>query len=209
MLAVALLAVIAAVLVLTLGASSKHHASRSASVAGSQSPTASAASYLGMNAAAVRRRLRSGESLEQIAEATPGHSSRGLLRAMLASRTAELRKQGLTRAEVRAQESRLRTKLKAQLRHTHHVGGSLAAASSYLGISQAHLRSELRSGRTLAQIAAAHGHSRAELVAGIVRVRRARLDAAVKAGQISTADERIALRQLKRRVARQVEAKLS
>lgn len=208
MLAVALVAVIAAVLVLTLGGSSKHQASRSPAGA-DQNPTASAASYLGVDAATVRRRMRSGETLAEIAESTPGHSSRGLLRAMLAGKAAELEKQGLSPAQVRAKESQLRTRLRAQLRRRRRVGGSLAAASSYLGISQAQLRSQLRSGRTLAQIAAAHGHSPAALVDGIVKLRRARLEAAVKAGQITAADERLALRQLRRRVTRQIEAKLN
>lgn len=206
MVAIALLAVIAAVLVLTLGGGSKHHASRQAS--SGEGPTASAASYLGVGAATVRRRLRSGETLTEIAESTPGRSSRGLLRAMLAERAAELTKQGLSPAEVRAKESQLRTRLRAQLRHRRRVGRSLAAASSYLGISQAQLRSQLRSGRTLAEIAVAHGHSPAELVEGIVKIRRARLAAAVKAGQITAADERLALRQLRRRVTRQIKAKL-
>ena len=208
MLAVALVAIVAAVLVLALGGRSGHHAARSASAHGGQSATATAASYLGLDAGALRRRLRSGETLAQIAESTPGHSSRGLLHAVLARRTAELAKQGLTPAELRDRVSQLRTKLRAQLRRRRRVGGALAAASSYLGVTQAELRTQLRSGRTLAQIAAAHGHSRAELIAGIVQVRRARLDKAVKAGQISAADERVALHQLRQRIARQIEAKL-
>ena len=96
MLAIALLAVIAAVLISTLGGGSKHHASRQASTG--EGPTASAASYLGVGAATVRRRLRSGETLAEIADSTPGRSSRGLLRAMLAERAAELTKQGLSPA---------------------------------------------------------------------------------------------------------------
>ncbi len=208
MLAVALVAIVAAVLILTLGGGSGHHAPHSVSAGGGESATASAASYLGLDASAVRRRLRGGETLAQIAESTPGRSSRGLLHVLLARRAAELSKQGLTPAEVRDKERQLRTRIRAQLRRTRRVGGALAAASSYLGMTQAQLRSQLRSGRTLAQIAAAHGHSRAELIEAIVQVRRARLDAAVKAGQISAAEERVALHQLKRRVTRQVEAKL-
>jgi hypothetical protein len=208
MLAVALLAVIAAVLVLTLGGSSKHHASRAASAGVSQSAAASAASYLGLDTATVRRRLRSGETLEQIAESTPGHSSQGLLHAVLAKNAAELAKQGLSPAAVRAKQNELRAKLNAKLRRKARVRGSLAAASSYLGISEQQLRSQVRSGHTLAQIAIAHGHTPAQLVEGMVKVRRARLEAAVKAGQITAGDERLALHQLRKRIARQIEAKL-
>ncbi len=53
----------------------------------------------------------------------------------------------------------------------------LAAAASYLGTSPASLASELRSGKSLAQIAAAHGSGKTAsgLVEAIVAERRARL----------------------------------
>jgi hypothetical protein len=61
------------------------------------------------------------------------------------------------------------------LRHLRFRGGpapALGAAAKYLGISTSELRSELRSGRSLAQIAKAHGKSVAGLrkaVASAVR----------------------------------------
>ena len=59
----------------------------------------------------------------------------------------------------------------------HRGGAAVQAASSYLGLSVAEIRSELRAGRTLAQIAAAHGKSETGLIDAIVTARRARLAA--------------------------------
>ena len=59
----------------------------------------------------------------------------------------------------------------------HRGGAAIQAASSYLGVSVAAIQTELRAGRTLAQIAAAHGKSEAGLVDAIVAARRARLAA--------------------------------
>jgi hypothetical protein len=211
MLAVALVAVIAAVLVLELGGGghSGGRRARSAAVppAKQHSATEAAASYLGLGTSTLRHRLRAGETLAEVADSTPGHSSRGLLHALMAYRAAELSRQHLTPAQVRAKESQLRERLKTQLRHARRIGAALAAASRYLGVSEAALRAQLRSGHTLAEVAAAHGHSRDELIEGILHVRRARLDAAVKAHQITPAEERTALSLLRRRIARAVEAK--
>lgn len=66
----------------------------------------------------------------------------------------------------------------------HHAGrrrraGMLSAAASYLGISRAQLRSDLASGKTLAQIAAATpGRSEAGLVAALEAADRSRLQSA-------------------------------
>jgi hypothetical protein len=58
-------------------------------------------------------------------------------------------------------------------------GSDLPAAAAYLGVSEAQLESELSSGRSLAQIAAASaGKSESGLVGAIVAARRARIEAA-------------------------------
>ena len=67
-------------------------------------------------------------------------------------------------------------------------GGSFSAAASYLGISQAQLFADLRSGKTLAQIASStSGKSAAGLIAAMVAAQQSRLDAAVRAGRITQA----------------------
>jgi len=206
MLAVALAAVIAAVLIVTLSGGHSHKHDRAVSAASGKNATQAAAAYLGLGTSALRKRLRNGETLEQIAEATPGHSARGLLHTVTAARAAELRAQGRSPAEIRANVSRLRARLLLQLRRQRRSGAIVASAAGYLGISEAALRTQLRSGKTLIEVAAAHGHSRKELIRGLVRARRGTLDEARRQGQINAAEEKSALRLLRRKVIRAAEA---
>ena len=67
-------------------------------------------------------------------------------------------------------------------------GGSFTAASSYLGISQAQLLTDIRSGKTLAQIAnSTSGKSASGLIVAMVAAQKSQLDAAVKSGRITQA----------------------
>jgi hypothetical protein len=70
--------------------------------------------------------------------------------------------------------------------------GGLSAATSYLGISESELRSQLASGKTLAQIAnSTSGKSAAGLIDAMVAAQKKELDQAVSSGRISqsTADQ--------------------
>jgi hypothetical protein len=69
----------------------------------------------------------------------------------------------------------------------HHGGASLAAAAKYLGLTEAELRTQLESGKTLAEIAKAQGKSVDGLEKAITADAKAKLDAAVKAGTITQA----------------------
>lgn len=72
------------------------------------------------------------------------------------------------------------------------LGGS--AATSYLGISDATLRSDLASGKSLAQIASSTpGKSVSGLEAALTAADKARLDKAVSAGWMTSAEEAKAL----------------
>jgi hypothetical protein len=63
--------------------------------------------------------------------------------------------------------------------------GTLAVAESYLGVSRARLRSELRSGKTLAQLAGAtDDRSAAGLLRALNEVRANRLRAALASGRL-------------------------
>jgi hypothetical protein len=65
-------------------------------------------------------------------------------------------------------------------------GDNLSAASTYLGISESELQSQLASGKTLAQIAnATSGKSAAGLIDAMVAAQKKQLDAAVSSGRIS------------------------
>ena len=65
--------------------------------------------------------------------------------------------------------------------------GAFKAAADYLGLTPEKLLSELRSGRTPAQIASAQGKTLDGLRTAIVQALSARLDRAIKAGLITQA----------------------
>ena len=67
-------------------------------------------------------------------------------------------------------------------------GGSFTAAATYLGISQTQLFTDIRSGKTLAQIAnSTSGKSASGLIDAMVAAEKTELDAAVKSGRITQA----------------------
>jgi hypothetical protein len=172
-----------------------------------------AAAYLGLSEAQLRRDTRSGESLAQVAKAS-GHSTKGLIEAIVSAR----------RSRLEAQLAALQSRVSAQVTRTRGargaggalgagagaggatVRGPLAAAASYLGLSGAQLRTELRAGRTLAQIAqATPGRSRAGLIAALLAGRRARLDALVAEGALTAAREQRWLSLLQARIGARVD----
>jgi hypothetical protein len=85
----------------------------------------------------------------------------------------------------------------------------LAAAAQYLQLDRAVLANDLQSGQSLAQIANAQGKSVSGLEAALVGAVRVKLDAAVKAGRMSTASEQRVLARVQRVVGRLVNAKLA
>ena len=74
---------------------------------------------------------------------------------------------------------------------------SSAALASYLDITPAQLRTELLSGKTLAQIAVAHNKTADGVVATLLGEAKKKLDAAVTAGKLPAAKEQAFLDQLK------------
>jgi hypothetical protein len=70
------------------------------------------------------------------------------------------------------------------------------AVATYLGITEAQLRSALASGKSLAQIAKAHGKTTDGLVAAIVAAAKSRLDKAVAAKHLTAAQEKAILGRL-------------
>ena len=73
----------------------------------------------------------------------------------------------------------------------HHGGdrgfGHLDAAASYLGLTQAELRTQLDAGKTLADVAKAQGKTVDGLVSALVADEKNELDAAVSAGRLTQA----------------------
>ncbi len=68
-----------------------------------------------------------------------------------------------------------------------HGFGRLDAAATYLGLTQAELRTQLAGGKTLADVAKAQGKSVDGLVSALVAAEKADLEAAVKAGRLTQA----------------------
>ena len=81
----------------------------------------------------------------------------------------------------------------------HHFG-ALHAAATFLGLSDSELRSQLESGKTLAQIAKDEGKSVDDLIQSLVADAKQHLDAAVAAGRLTQDQEQSILSDLKNRI---------
>ncbi len=77
------------------------------------------------------------------------------------------------------------------------LGAASAAVASYLGITPAELRTELESGKTLAQIAVAHNKTADGVVTTLLADAKKRLDAAVTAKKLTADQEQTFLDRLK------------
>jgi hypothetical protein len=80
-------------------------------------------------------------------------------------------------------------------------GESLGVAASYLGVTESQLRSELRDGKSLAQVAKDHDKSVDGLVQALVDQAKTKLDRAVKAGDLSRSEADTMLADLKDRIS--------
>jgi len=158
-----------------------------------------AAAYLGVPPAQIKQDLQSGKTLAQLAT-TSGKSEAGLIAALVAARRARL-------AKISASLDR---RVAAEVNRVHGHGaaarhGARAAVRNYLGLTPSQLHSQLRAGRTLAQIAGATaGKSEAGLVAAIVAARQSRVTAATAAGKLSKAEADVRTAALTKRVTRMV-----
>jgi AraC-like DNA-binding protein len=165
-----------------------------------------AADYLGLTEAQLRTQLNSGKTLAQIAK-DRDKSVDGLVDKLVADKKVHIEqavKDGrLTRAQADEIEADLRKAItefvnngKPEFRK--FPGGPwpfglpgpdhfLSTAADYLGLTQAQLRTQLNSGKTLAQIAKARGKSVEGLVDKLVADKKARIEQAVKDGRLTRA----------------------
>jgi hypothetical protein len=86
----------------------------------------------------------------------------------------------------------------------HGAGRGLAAAATYLGLTEAELRTQLESGKTLADVAKAQNKTVDGLVQALLDDARTHLDAARQAGRLTQAQEDQMLSDLKQRITDQV-----
>ncbi len=170
---------------------------------------AAVTSYLGISAATLASDLRSGKTLAQIADSTAGKSAAGLIQALVTKAQTQLAAAVTAGKLTQSQSDAISTNLTPAI--TNIVNGtfpaglrpggfrpnpgfsrgfgpaaSLSTAATYLGISAATLKTDLRSGKTLAQIAdATAGKSSAGLIQALVADQQADLAKAVTAGKLT------------------------
>ena len=181
----ALLAVLAGGTAVALGASASGGRARATRAHSGKHPAvlATAAGYLGVPATQLKQELRSGKSLAQVAEATAGKTSSGLIAALLVSRTAQVRQQVTALVE---HVGGAKAAHRQSPRHT-----ARAAALAYLGLSREQLGKQLRAGHSLAEVAdATPGKSSARLSEAIAGALGQRLQSAVVSKHLSRAQQR-------------------
>ncbi len=177
---------------------------------------ATAAAYLGVSTARLDGELSSGKTLAQVADSSgPGKSSQGLIEALEAARKAKLtHAESALAARVDAEVNRPggplggaplspQARVSALFDSPRRLG---QAAASYLGVSDATLESELRSGKTLAQLArASTGKSQAGIVDALLAA-EGNAPAFARAARAHLTKQQAARRQkrLKRRAERLV-----
>jgi len=219
LLAVAALAVVAAVAIVATRATHRGPP-RSAAAVAARSVTPGdvtvAASYLGISEPQLRKALRSGKTLSEMAGATGGRSPAGLVGALVVAKTARLeaavRAGRVPKSQERARLVDLRRRSEAEVRKSHAIAvGSIhyvAIAAGYLGITAKQLHSDRSGGKSLAEVAdAVPGRSAAGLINALVRARKTELDVTVSARSLSRSDEARLLAGLRKRVSAQVARK--
>ncbi|MBI2772886.1 MAG: hypothetical protein HYX56_00110 [Chloroflexi bacterium] len=151
-----------------------------------------AADYIGITTAQLRTQMGSDKSMADVAIAY-GKDRNGLVQALTLATAADINalvdKKGTPQKGQDGQNDRRGPKGPA-LGFGIKVDG-LEAATTYLGITAADLRTQLAAGKTLGQIAdglASAGKSKAGLIQAMVAAETTRIDAAVTAGKL-TADQ--------------------
>lgn len=141
-----------------------------------------AAAYIGISVSDLRTQLQSGKTLAEIAVAN-GKTKDGLIAALVKAATTDI-------TTLVDQKGPFPAGGPGGRGGMHAFGGEhLQAASTYLGISTADLRTQLQSGKSLADIAkATSGKTVDGLIQAIVNAETAQIDQAVKDGKL-TADQ--------------------
>jgi hypothetical protein len=160
-------------------------------------PLQDAAAYLGLSQEQLREELDGGKSLAEIAN-TRGKSVDGLKQAMLDAAKADLDQAvadgDLSADEAQAIMSKLRSgiddlvngkdgfSIRVEVKGAGPgavLGGPFETAADYLGVSVDQVTQELRAGKSLAEIAEAHGKSVAGLKQALIAAAKADLEKAV------------------------------
>jgi hypothetical protein len=165
-------------------------------------------SYLGLSEQQLHADLAAGQTLAQIAT-SQGKTVTGLEQTIEAAAKAKL-DQAVTAGTITSQqEQAILSRRQARLSKfvtTAHPGGFahhgiwrghlITASASYIGINPDQLRAELKAGKTRAQVATEHGKTVAGLEQAITAAVKTRLDNAVSAGKITSAQEQKKLKRV-------------
>lgn len=159
-----------------------------------------AATYLGISEDALRAELSAGKSLADVAVAN-GKTRDGLVAALVQTATAEIATLVDTKGVFPAPHAG------GPVMGRPHFGADLDAAATYLGVTEADLRTKLQAGQTLAAIAnATAGKSRDGLVNALVADATADIDAAQSAGRITAEQATAAKAKLAAKIAEMVDS---
>lgn len=175
------------------------HGLRAGGPGGMHDDLSVAATYLGLRESELQTKLRSGKTMAEVANATDGKSTDGLIDALVAAAkqniAADVSIGRLTQTQADGILSGLKQHITARVNSTGPPGephgrggphGGLDAAATYLGLSQSDLMNQLRSGKTLGAIAdATAGKAKAGLIAALVADEKSRLTRAVKDGRLT------------------------
>jgi len=196
---------------------------------------AAAASYLGISTDQLKTDLQSGKTLGQIADATSGKSASGLIDALVTNAKTQIASAvsggKLTQTQADAIEQNLQQLVTNVVNGTHPsfpggpgkrpgfgfgfhggfgFGADLSTAATYLGISTSDLTTQLKSGKTLGQIAdATSGKSSSGLVDALVTAEKTKIAAAVTAGKLTQAQADKLTASLQQRVTDLVNGKVA
>ena len=153
---------------------------------------AAAATYIGIPAADIKTQLASGKSLADIAVAN-GKTRDGLIAALVAAQQQSIATFVDTKGGANpGGPGKGGPGFDLKGFGFRAEGDPLAAASTFLGITPADLRTKLQSGQTLAQIATAAGKTRDALIAALVNDAKTAIEKAKTDGKL-TADQATAL----------------
>lgn len=152
-------------------------------------PFDAAAQYIGITVDQLRTELGTTKSLADVAVAH-GKTRDGLIQAVVTAETREIQQRVTDLVDHKGAPQGPRP------------GGPgfgvrvdpFAAAATFLGTTEQDLRTQLRSGKSLAQIAQAAGRSKDALVQAIVADETTKIDQAVKDGKL-TADQATRIKQ--------------
>jgi hypothetical protein len=171
-----------------------------------------AAQYIGVSRAELVKDARAGQTLAQIATGH-GKTVPGLKSAMLAALKARLdaavSAKRLVPVQARARLARA-DKLIGRIVNARLGRAALRPAKArllrssarYIGLTPKALRAELEVGKSLAQVAVAHGKTASGLKDALLKPFERRLDKARAAGRISAADAQTRLARISARLDR-------